>query len=104
MTNKPFKDYTAVSNGTRSLREAIAEIDRELGVRRKIFDRWVLEGKMPWMDAHDRMERILSALKFLIAYDQQIDAETIEQINTAFQEPSLLTPKQLDDVAPFEPA
>lgn len=70
-----FKDYTPRQNGLRSIEEAAAEIQREMDVRKRLFDRWVSEGKMSWMDAHDRMERHMSALKHLIAYSNRLDEE-----------------------------
>ncbi len=49
----------------RTLEEAISEIERELQVRLRCYDRWVKEGKMSGVDAKDRLERIQSALHYL---------------------------------------
>lgn len=80
-TNRvPFKDYTPRTHGKRNLEEATSEIQREMDVRKRLFDRWVAEGKMSWMDAHDRMERHLSALKFLLEHARILEeADTSEQ-------------------------
>lgn len=64
-----MKDYTARTNGSRSLEEAVSEVQREIEVRRRLYDRWISEGKLSRIDAHDRLERMLSALKFLLGID-----------------------------------
>lgn len=67
MTMKvPFADFTANQNGNRTLDEAISEIQREIDVRRRLYDRWVTEGKFSYVDGHDRLERMLTALKILL--------------------------------------
>lgn len=63
----------------RSLQEAIAELQRELDVRKRCFSRWVAEGKVSEIDAIDRYERLDSAISILIAYqlleeDKKADA------------------------------
>lgn len=92
----PLKDYTASNNGNRSIEEAIAELQRELDTRRRIMDRWIAEGKVSWMDAHDRLERHLSALKLLIRYSAELDHADTEDINAAFIAMPGLTPDSLD--------
>jgi hypothetical protein len=49
----------------RSLEEAISEVDREIKVRVRCYDRWVSEGKLSSVDARDRVERLQAALAFL---------------------------------------
>lgn len=49
----------------RPLDQAMAEVVRECQVRSRCFDRWVADGKMEAVDAVDRMERLLSALRYL---------------------------------------
>lgn len=72
MKIEPMNTYNAASNGTRTLEEAVSEVQREIDVRRRLYDRWVSEGKMSRVDAHDRLERLLTALRFLLA----VPAET----------------------------
>lgn len=60
---KKFSDYTAEANGCRSVAEAADELRRELEIRRRCFDRWVSEGRLSLTDAHDRLERLLTAVK-----------------------------------------
>lgn len=62
----PFEKYTANQTQERSLEEASSELQREIAVRRRVYDRWVQDGKLSWQDAHDRMERMLAALQFLL--------------------------------------
>lgn len=49
----------------RSLEEAASEVDREIKVRQRCYDRWVKEGKLSLVDARDRLERMQSALAYL---------------------------------------
>src|ERR671919_602331 len=81
-----FKDYVPRANGKRSIEEAIAELQREMDVRKRIFDRWVADQKMSWMDAHDRMERHMSALHLLIQYSKQLDIQNQEPLTPTIVE------------------
>lgn len=70
---RAFALYTPRENGKRTIEEAISELQREMDTRKRILDRWVNEGKLSWVDAHDRFERHLSALKWLIQYSNEMD-------------------------------
>lgn len=56
---------TPPTSPCRSLEEAISEVDRELKVRLRVYDRWVADGKLSTVDARDRVERLQSALAYL---------------------------------------
>ncbi len=45
----------------RTLPEALDEVNRELAVRRRLFPRWILDGKISRTDALDRLERLETA-------------------------------------------
>jgi hypothetical protein len=47
------------------IEEAVSEIEREMHVRERCYDRWVNEGKMSRIDAKDRMNRQIMAYKLL---------------------------------------
>lgn len=64
---KAMSTYTASENGKRTLEEAVSEVQREIDVRRRLYDRWQTEGKLSRVDAHDRLERMLSALRYLLS-------------------------------------
>jgi hypothetical protein len=49
----------------RTLEEAISEVERELQVRIRCYDRWVKEGKLSNVDAKDRIERLQAAIHHL---------------------------------------
>jgi hypothetical protein len=49
----------------RALKEAISEVERELQVRLRCYDRWVKEGKLSDVDACDRTERLQAAIHYL---------------------------------------
>ena len=48
--------------------EALDDLERELNVRARCFDRWVAEGRMSSTDAKDRIERMATAHKLLLNY------------------------------------
>lgn len=50
---------------SRSLQESVDEVERELNVRRKCFDRWVGDGRLAQTDALDRFQRMCSAWHYL---------------------------------------
>jgi hypothetical protein len=52
---------TAMATKDRSAREALSEIQRELGVRRRCYTRWIADGKLSDVDATDRIERLEKA-------------------------------------------
>lgn len=49
----------------RSLTEAIDEVERELAVRRRIFPKWVEDGKLSQTEALDRLERLTASCTYL---------------------------------------
>jgi len=66
---KSFTTYSVTANGVRSVEEASSELVREMDVRRRLYDKWVAEGRMSWVDAHDRLERHMTAIKILVSYE-----------------------------------
>jgi hypothetical protein len=75
---RKFSDYTATDNGSRHVEESLDELRREIDVRRRLYDRWVAEGRLSWTDAHDRLERMLSALAHLLAAPVQPDTSDLD--------------------------
>jgi len=65
MAQTPIKDLKVDHKNLRDLDEAMSELERELNIRMKCFDRWIAEGKLGWIDARDRVERLLSARLYL---------------------------------------
>jgi len=55
----------------RSIDEALSEVERELNVRLKCFDRWVSEGRLSYVDAKDRLERLMRAMQILEHLEMQ---------------------------------
>lgn len=49
----------------RDYTEALAELEREIAVRKRVFARWVTEGKLSRVDAADRYERLKACLKYV---------------------------------------
>ena len=47
----------------RPIQEQLDELNRELNVRQRCFDRWVKEGRMTATDAQDRLDRLASAVE-----------------------------------------
>ena len=58
---------------SRSLEEAASEVDREIKVRKRCYDRWVSEGKLSAVDARDRLDRLQAALGYLEELQNRID-------------------------------
>jgi hypothetical protein len=58
----------------RSLEEAVSEVDRELQVRNRIYDKWITDGKISRIDAVDRKERLAAALVYL---KKQLDLQAV---------------------------
>jgi len=58
----------------RSVEEALSEVDRELQVRTRIYDKWVADGKISRIDAMDRMERLSAAKIYL---QKQLDLQAV---------------------------
>lgn len=92
----PFSEYTPSKNGSRSIEEAISELQREMDTRKRIMDNWVNTGRCSWVDAHDRMERHLTALKLLIRYSNELDAAEANDNNPPLPEPIVLDQNSLD--------
>lgn len=57
----------------RPIGEAIDELDRELAVRERCYDRWVTEKRLSLTDARDRLDRLVAALAFLRRYAEVLD-------------------------------
>jgi len=63
---KPFKEYTLTDvSSSVSADHAIAELERELAVRQRIYDDWTKQGKIARIDAEDRLCRLIVALDLL---------------------------------------
>lgn len=64
----------------RSVEEALSELDREMQVRKRCFDKWVEDGRLSSVDAVDRLDRLATAIHILEAYDGNTSVPiTIEQ-------------------------
>jgi hypothetical protein len=89
-----FRDWRWNQHMTRSIDEALMEVEREAHIRIKCFDNWVAAGKLSWSDAYDRLERLLSAIKHLRDMQTQLKL-------TELRETKLNTPASGDQVAAF---
>lgn len=70
-----FSKYTVREHGTTTLEEAKAEVMREIDVRRRLYDRWVAEARMSWVDANDRLKRLMTAFHYLLKVDHLLQQE-----------------------------
>jgi hypothetical protein len=68
----PTTPNTLIAGNGRHITEAIDELDREAGVRRRCYDRWVNEGRLSKTDSADRLERLEAALAFLRAHAEHL--------------------------------
>ena len=67
--------WVAAEHESRSIEEAISELQRELQVRARCYDRWVSEGRVSYIDARDRQERLFTAIKYL---QTQADLQSVQ--------------------------
>lgn len=64
-----------------TLEEAWSEVEREIQVRKRIYDDWVKNQKLSWADARDRLARMIKAsllLKRLLDLQPETQAEQVE--------------------------
>jgi hypothetical protein len=66
MTRKAFSQYVPSFDAASNLNAAQDEILREIETRKRLYDRWLAEGKITWQEGHDRMTRLMGAHQFLI--------------------------------------
>lgn len=84
-------DSLAVGWQNRTYREALDEIARELGVRERMYVRWVTEGKHSVSDATDRLQRMICAASVIqLIVD---NPEIAKQISCLLAETSMNSPK-----------
>ncbi len=62
---KPIADITVDDLNGVSVEHAHAEVDREMQVRARLYDKWLHDGKLSYVDAVDRYKRLLKALTVL---------------------------------------
>lgn len=73
---------------TRTVDEALSELEREAQVRIRCYDRWINDGKVSRVDAWDRAERLLSSIKHLRDYADILSASHIQEGSATATEPS----------------
>lgn len=49
----------------RNFRECVSELEREIAVRKRCYERWIRDGTLMDCDAADRFERLMGLLQFL---------------------------------------
>lgn len=64
MSDKEFVVHPSMSR-ERSYTECVAELEREIQVRKRCFERWIAEGKIDRCTATDRFERLKGVLQFM---------------------------------------
>lgn len=89
MKKEPIAKWRWCEHWSRSLDEALAELEREAHVRIRCFDRWVAEGKVSQVDAWDRMERILSAVNYLRLFEVQLRSRE-QELETLAEQKGIL--------------
>lgn len=76
--NDKFSQWKWNQHWDRSIDEAMAEIEREVRVRERCYDRWIQEGRVSRVDAHDRQERMISAIRLLRSLQEIQKAGSVE--------------------------
>lgn len=62
---KAFSQYSPRMDAETDVVACADELEREFVTRKRLYDRWVAEGKCTWTEAHERMKRIMGAMRFL---------------------------------------
>lgn len=71
----PFSEYTPRTHGTGNLEAATEEIRREVGVRKRLYDKWYADGNITFAEGDSRMRGLMTALVALNQMDnEQFDA------------------------------
>lgn len=55
----------------RNVEEALSELEREMQVRKRCYDRWVEDGKLSSVDAADRLDRLQTAIHLLQTHTEE---------------------------------
>lgn len=84
MTRKAFSQYINNINADTSLQACIDELTREIDTRKRLYDRWLAEGKLTWTEANERMCRLMGAHQFLL---QHVPGEAQLKIEKPAQAP-----------------
>ena len=71
---KPFAQWEWNQHWDRSIEEATEECEREVRMRLRCSDRWVADGRAPRVETHNRIESLLSAVRFLREYSDILSA------------------------------
>lgn len=71
------------SVGMRSIEEAISEVQRELQVRRRCYQRWCDDGKLSVVDARDRLDRLEAAERYLQQVVDSTVADPVVNVESA---------------------
>lgn len=75
MARKAFSSYIPAADANPDLQACIDELQRELTVRKRIYDKWLSESRHTWSEGDQRMRAMMGALLFLnqcVAEDAQI--------------------------------
>jgi hypothetical protein len=88
---KPIADITVDDLNGVSVEHAHAEVDREMQVRSRLYDKWLHDGKLSYVDAVDRYKRLLKALTVL---QKVMDLEAVS--DAAGEEAATIVKPQFD--------
>lgn len=82
MTRKAFSQYVPAFDASPFLQSAQDELTREIETRKRLYDRWLAEGKLTWSEADSRMRALMGAHQFLmqaVPADFELKVETRAQ-------------------------
>lgn len=66
MTRLAFSQYVPSFDANPFLQAAQDELQREIDTRKRLYDRWLAEGKLTWSEADSRMRALMGAQQFLM--------------------------------------
>lgn len=82
MTRKAFSQYVPAFDASAGLQAAADELQREIDTRKRLYDRWLAEGKLTWTEADSRLRALMGAQQFLM---QAVPADFELKIETRVQ-------------------
>lgn len=82
MDKVAFSQYVPARHGFDTFQQCVDEVQREINVRKRLYDRWLAEGKHTFSEADTRMRALMGALLFL---NQFVDPTAKPKLDMAGQ-------------------
>lgn len=61
----------------RDRQQALDELHRELGIRKRCFRRWIADGRVSATDAQDRIDRLATAIELITGQSSEVQQSAV---------------------------